>query len=292
VGAHYDSIVIPDFKNGTAFAPGANDNGTGVATLIEMARIMASRPHRSSIMFVAFSAEEVGRKGSIAFADYVVNQNIDVFAMINIDTVGNQDDGKGGVNATELRVFSNPPNDTSPDRQLARTAEFLSFTQQLDMKLRMEDAIDRESRYGDHFSFTEKGIPSIRFINAYEEKINGDPTDTIEYIEPAYFRRAVQSILVVVSSLADGPRPPRNLSLRPNKDDPNGQLVWEPVQGAVAYIVALRFAGSLSYNQQFEIPASETSALFSFGTYEGVAVSVRGADGIVGPLSAELKVNK
>jgi hypothetical protein len=285
VGAHYDSIVVPDFTNSTAFAPGSNDNGTGVATILELARIAAMRPHRSSILFVAFSGEEVGRKGSIAFANYLVNQKIEVFAMINIDTVGNQDDGKGGVNSTELRVFSNGPNDVSPDRQLGRTAEFLSFNQRLDMKLRVEDAIDREARYGDHFSFTEKGIPAIRFINAVEEKINGDPTDTIDYIEPAYFRRAVQAILVVVSSLADGPRPPRNLSLRDN----NSQLVWEPVPDAVSYIVTLRNPGSLGYSQQFETQ-STSAGPYSYGTYEGVAIAVRGADGMIGPLSAELKI--
>lgn len=290
IGAHYDSIVIPDFTNGTAFAPGANDNGTGVATLLELARIAASRPHRSTIMFVAFSAEEVGRKGSIAFANYIVNQGIDAFAMINIDTVGNQDDGKGGVNASELRVFSNGPNDTSPDRQLARSAEFIGFTaglgQGLDMNLTVQDAIDRESRYGDHFSFTEKGIPSIRFINAVEEKINGDPTDTIEFIEPSYFRRAVQSILLVMTSLADGPRPPRNITLRDNKT----QLVWEPVDGAVSYIVTLRYPGNLSYKQQFEVQGTSAGP-FSFGTYEGVAIAARGPDGLIGPLSPELKVN-
>jgi hypothetical protein len=291
VGAHYDSIVIPDFTISSAFAPGANDNGTGVAAILEMARIAALHPHRSSIMFVAFSAEEVGRKGSIAFANWLVSKNVDVFAMINIDTIGNQDDGHGGINASELRVFSNKPNDTI-DRQLARTAEFLGFTQgsglDLGMKLAVQDAIDREDRYGDHFSFTEKGIPSIRFINAVEEKINGDPTDTIEYIEPSYFRRAVQSILLVVAALADGPLPPRNLTLRNN----NTQLVWEPVPDAVGYIVTLRFPGSLSYNQQFEVPGNTTSVPYTFGTssYEGIAIAARGPDGIVGRLSAELKI--
>ena len=293
VGAHYDSVVIPDFTISSAFAPGANDNGTGVAALLEMARIAALNPQRSSIMFVAFSAEEVGRKGSIAFANYLVNQNVDVFAMINIDTIGNQDDGKGGVNASELRVFSNKPNDT-PDRQLARTMEFLSFTQGqsqgLDvLRLAVQPEIDREQRYGDHFSFTEKGIPSIRFINAVEEKINGDPTDTIEYIEPAYFRRSVQSILLVMSCMASGPRPPRNLTLRNN----NSQLVWEPVPDAVSYIVALRYPGNLNYNQQFEVAGDITSVPYTFSgtSYEGVAVAARGPDGIVGPLSPELKIN-
>lgn len=290
VGAHYDSIVAPNFNDGISFAPGANDNATGVAAIIEMARIMSQRPHRSSIMFVAFSAEEVGRKGSIAFVQYLKTQGIDVTQMINIDTIGNQEDFNGAVNAREMRVFSQGPNDASSDRHLARTAEFISFTHGLEMKLIVEDKIDRENRFGDHFSFTEAGYPAIRFISAYEEKHNGDPTDTIEYVEPAYLRRSTQAILVVISSLADAPRPPKNIALRPVEGNVR-RLIWEEVPDAAGYIVALRVAGSLRYDQQIEINSSFVD-WDGFTYYEGIAIAAKGKDGIVGPLSREFKVPK
>lgn len=290
VGAHYDSIVTPDFTDSTSFAPGANDNGTGVAAIIEMARILSRAQYRSSIMFVAFSAEEVNRRGSRAFAQYLLDQNFDITGMINIDTIGNMHDREGNINDTELRVFSDGPNEGSVSRHMARTAEFISFTHGLDMKLIVEDAIDRENRYGDHFSFSEVGYRAIRFINAFEEKNNGDPTDTLEFVEAAYLEQAVQSILIVVTALADGPPPPGNLALR---DTGNGTqtLVWEGVPGATGYVIALRWPGSLRYDQQIE--TTETRITWDgFSSYAGIAVAARGRDGMVGWLSAEYRVQQ
>ena len=289
VGAHYDSIG-PDINNPDIFAPGANDNGTGVAAIIEMARIMSQAPTRSSIIFVAFSAEEEGRLGSKAFVKYLLDTNIDVISMINIDTIGNIQNFAGAVNDSELRVFSAGPNDTSISRHLARNAEFISFTQGLNMKLILEDAEDREGRYGDHFSFSERGIPAIRFIQAYEEKRNGDATDTIEFIEEDYFRRAVQSIVVVLQSMASGPRPPRDVVLR-DREGGIESLVWDAVPGSSYYLVALRRRGSLSYDQQFQV--NETAVDWDgFRSYEGIAIAAVGNDGIIGPLSQEYKLQQ
>ncbi|MGB1289165.1 MAG: M20/M25/M40 family metallo-hydrolase [Aggregatilineales bacterium] len=286
VGAHYDSIKIP-FSDNTGFAPGANDNATGVAAIIEMARVLSKAQYRASIMFVAFSAEEVERKGSRALAQYLAERNFDLIGMVNIDSIGNEHDENGNVNSTEMRVFSDGPNDVSASRHMARTAEFISFTHGLDMKLIVEDAIDRENRYGDHFSFSEVGYPAIRFISAFEEKKNGDITDTVEFVEPDYLERAVQSILIVITAMADGPRPPLNIALR---TDNNAQtLIWEDIPGAAGYVIALRRAGSLRYDQQIE--TSETRITWDgFGSYAGISIAARGTNGILGPLSPEYRV--
>lgn len=287
VGAHYDSIG-PTFTSGTEFAPGANDNATGVAAILELARIMSQKPHRSTIMFVAFSAEEVGRIGSRAFAKYLVDRAIDVTGMVNVDTIGNIYNMRGQVNSTEMRVFSNGPNNGSPDRHVARMAEFISFTHGLNMKLIVEDAIDRENRYGDHFSFSEQRIPAIRIMQAFEQKRNADPTDTLEFIDPDYLRRSTQAILMVVTSLADGPRPPRNITLRGGSNGVD-QLVWEPVPEATGYVIALRWPGSTRYDQQIQSMDNSIS-WDGFRSYEGVAIAARGPTGIVGPLSPEYQV--
>ena len=288
IGAHYDSIVEPDFTNAEAFAPGAYDNGSGVAALIEIARVMAQRQYRMSVMFVAFSAEEVNRVGSRRFVEYLQAQRVDVVGMINIDGIGNNNDRSGRINDTELRVFSAGPNDSSLSRHMARSSEFISFTHGLDMKLIVEDAQDREERYGDHFSFSEAGIPAIRFISALEEKRNGDPTDTIEFVDPGYLRRATQAILMVTTSLADGPRPPRNVTLR-SRDDGMNTLIWEPVPDATGYVVALRWPGSLRYDQQIE-HTDTTINWEGFASYVGIAIAAKGPNGVVGPLSAEYPV--
>lgn len=284
IGAHYDSVGTP-LISGDAFAPGANDNGSGVAALLEMARIMSSAQYRATVMFVFFSAEEFNRQGSINFAAWVREKNIDVMGMINIDTIGNIHDRNGNRNDRQLRVFSAGPNDTSVSRKMAREANFLGYNYNLDLDLRVQDEIDRENRYGDHFSFSELGYPAIRLINAYEEKRNADPTDTIEFIEPEYLRRATQSILAIVKSFGDGPRPPANIVLR-NRDDGKRELVWEPVTDAVSYIVALRPRDSLIY-QQFSFEETKL-AWDGFTDYAGIAIAAKDDRGVIGPLSREI----
>ena len=121
LGAHYDSVGAP-IADGDAFAPGANDNGSGVAALLELARIMSAAQSRATLMFVFFSAEEFNRQGSISFAAWARAKNIDVLGMINVDTIGNVHDRNGNRNDSQIRVFSAGPNDTSTSRKLARAA--------------------------------------------------------------------------------------------------------------------------------------------------------------------------
>ena len=284
IGAHYDSIGTPLISS-EAYAPGANDNGSGVAALLELARVMSPAQYRATIMFVFFSAEEFNRQGSINFAAWVRDKNIDVLGMINVDTIGNVHDRNGNRNDRQIRVFSAGPNETSVSRKMAREANFLGYNYNLDLDLQVQDEIDRQNRYGDHFSFSELGYPAIRLINAYEEKNNADPTDTIEFIESEYLRDAAQTILALVKSLADGPRPPANIVLR-NRDDGKHELVWEPVGDAAGYIVALRPHNSLIY-QQFSFEETKL-AWDGFTDYAGIAIAAKDERGIIGPLSREI----
>lgn len=287
VGAHYDSVGDPALTDAETYAPGANDNATGVAALIEMARIMSKRPHRSTVIFAAFAAEEVGRKGSIAFANWLRSKDTDVIAMINIDTIGNHNDRSGRINNSDLRIYSAGPNETSFSRQLARSINFIGQNHALKLRLDVQDAMDRENRYGDHESFTNVGYPSIRLIQALEEKSNADPSDELEDLEAGYFSDSVQSILAILTSLADGLRPPRSILLR-DMDGSFGQLRWEPVPGAVGYVIALRRPNSLVYNQQ--IPTSETFVEwdgFIPQRFAGIAIGAVDEKGMLGPLSGE-----
>lgn len=285
IGAHYDSIG-PNFGNATMFAPGANDNGSGVAALIELARIMSTRQYRSTVMFVAFSAEEVERQGSKAFANYMSDRSIDIVGMINIDTIGNINGSNGEINRTDLRVFS---QEAIASRHMARTAEFLGFIHGAKLDLAVQETEDREGRYGDHMSFTDVGYPAIRVINALEEFPNGSQSDVIEFVEPDYLLNAVQSILIIIVAWADGPLPPRNVTLR-DLGDGRSALRWDEVPGAAGYVIALRWPGSLKYDQHIEW--NEPSISWDgFSSYAGVAVAARGADGIIGRLSADYPLN-
>lgn len=285
VGAHYDSIGTPR-DSGTAYAPGANDNGSGVAAVLEMARIMSASQYKATIMFVLFSAEEVQRQGSIAFARWIADDNVHVTGMINLDTIGNIHDFNGNREDRYLRVYSEGPNDSSVSRRLAREANFLGHNYELAIDLQVMDAVDRENRYGDHQSFSDLGYPAIRFINAFEEKRNADPTDTIEFIEPNYLRRSTQAALALVTALAEGPRPPANIALR-EREGGKKELVWEPVEDAASYIIALRPAGSLIYADQ--LPIDETKVVWAgFSDYAAIAIAAHDARGLIGPLSQEI----
>lgn len=288
VGAHYDSVGDPQLIDETAYAPGANDNGTGVAGLIELARIMSQRQYRSTIIFVAFSAEEIGRRGSKAFAQQLQQLDVDLVGMINLDSIGNANDRRGNVNMDDLRVFSDS-SASSSSRHMARTMEFLSFAHNASMEMIVEDAADRENRFGDHFSFSEVGYPAIRFINTLEEKANADPSDTLEFVEPEYLKNATQSILLMITTLADGPLPPPNVTLRQGNND-NQILRWEPMPDATRYVVALRPPGSLRYEQHFEVNDPFVS-WSGFNNYAGVAVASVGPGGLIGRLSEEYTIN-
>jgi len=289
IGAHYDSIG-PDFSNPDIFAPGANDNGSGVAGLLEIARILSQRRYRATLIFVAFSAEEHNRQGSIAFVrDIIRGQNYDLKGMINIDTIGNQDDRNGEVDDTNLRVFSDGPNDVSLSRQMAREAEMISDIYGLDMQLIVEDRIDRENRYGDHFSFSEAGYPAIRFISAKEQWPNGSASDTVEFVEFSYLRRATQSIMTYILVLADGPRLRRCDIVLRDLENGNQSLLWDPLEEATRYVVALRWPGELRYDQRIYTQHAKVD-WDGFRTYEGITVAAQGANGLVGPFCNEVKI--
>jgi hypothetical protein len=288
IGAHYDSRN--DYlDDATSASPGADDNGSGVAAVLELARILSQTPHRSTIIFVFFSAEEVGRQGSQAFVnDYIKARDIPVFAMINIDTIGSWDAPDGTINDQEIRIFAGRSND-DPSRQLARTADLVGTIYDSILRADVQSQIDREGRYGDHQSFTDAGYPAIRFIEALEDTPNRESRDTINGIEPAYLVEATQTILGFVTVLADGPRPPLNMVLR-DMDNGMQSLVWEPINGAVSYIVALRLPNSIAYSNYFETSGATSGEWDGFAQYEALAIAAQDADGLIGPFSEEYKI--
>lgn len=295
VGAHYDSITI-NFENTTTFAPGANDNASGIGALIELARIMSQKRHRATIMFVAFSAEEIQRKGSLAFVqEYLQNNNVQVTAMLNMDIIGSNDSADGAVNNTQIRAFSGDPFSSDPNesrsRQLARTISMIAERSGAPLEIVVEPTNDREGRYSDHFSFADAGYPAVRIIEANEEpERQHTERDLIEDIDVSYYVRATQTILTVLNGLADGPRAPTSISLR---DAGNGlrTLVWERTPDAASYVIALRPPGGLDYSEAFStIENTVTWEGFIASRFIGVAIAAVDANGVIGPFSVEYRI--
>lgn len=289
VGAHYDSRT-DDLNDATSFAPGADDNGSGVAAVLELARVMSQIRPRATMIFVLFSAEEVNRQGSKAFVrDYIQYYQIPVRVMINVDTVGSVDDRFGNVNDRELRVFSQGP-DTSPSRDMARMIDFMTDNYSVDLKLQFVEEIDREGRFGDHFSFNEVGIPAVRIIEALEDTPHREGRDTIEYVEPEYLRKSVRTLATMILALSDGMPAPTEVVIR---DTGNGvlRLVWQPVEGATGYLVALRRPGENTFEQQMNSSPGETAwDCDCFARFSGIAVAALNENGLMGPLSTEVTV--
>ncbi len=285
LGAHYDSISID--PNDAAYpAPGADDNGSGIAALLVIAKILSQRPHRATILFVAFAAEEVGRMGSKAF----VNQYrtvIPVSYMLNMDIIGSSTGPTGQIDDSHLRIFSAGP-ETSPSRQLARAVYWIDFTMDPDMQIMVQDSEDRRGRYSDHMSFSEVGFPAIRFIESLEDfSHQHTPADVIGDVQATYLRRTTQAILAATAVLADGLPPPRNITLRPGSGTKR-TLVWEPIPGATAYKIGLRDPGSLIINREF--PWNTNSVEWD-GFYPqvvgGLVISTIDSNGMMGPPSPE-----
>lgn len=297
IGAHYDSRT-DDLNDAEGYAPAADDNGSGVAAILELARIMGGRPQRATVVFALFSAEEVDRQGSRAFVNqFIIPNNIDVVAMLNLDTIGSHDAPNGTINDRQLRLFSDDDDsNTSLARHLARTIYFLSENHPGSLSIDFRASADRQGRYGDHFSFTEADYPAVRFIEALEDTPNREGRDTLDGVEPEYLGKSTRTILTLLMSLAGGVQPPNNMSLREassvgNDGSRQYNFVWNSVVGASRYVVALRRPGSATYTTQFVVDANESGAWHRWGEFEAVAVASVDENGLIGRLSQEYIIN-
>lgn len=292
LGAHYDSISS-DFVNGQAVAPGANDNGSGVAALLEIAHILAAHPHRATIIFAAFTAEETGRQGSLAFVkSYLQAQTPAIVprAMINLDIIGSPAGPNGQIDQRTVRIFSAEPNDSS-SRQLARQIVLITNTYMNDVNLVLQSSEERRGRWGDHQSFSAAGYPSVRIIQGLEDlSRQHTANDTIDGVQSTYLMRTTRIALAAVTILADGPTPPTNINLRVKAGE--GQtFIWSPVPNAVGYLLALRQTSSLFYDQIVTVGAINQLTGDNYTKYAAVAIAAIKADGEMGPLSPEVAIS-
>jgi Zn-dependent M28 family amino/carboxypeptidase len=196
IGAHYDSRTR-DIGDSASLAPGANDNASGVAAVIELARVLADTHPRASILLVAFTGEEIGREGSKYFvAAFSSPQHFR--AMIALDIVGRDTN-----NARSVRIYS-PGPEGSPSRRLAAFFAAQGRAALPGFGFEVKDSADRPGRYSDHISFSEAGFPAIRLIQPEEDPWNHSADDTLEKMTPGYLREVTQAVLAAVYALAWG----------------------------------------------------------------------------------------
>jgi hypothetical protein len=255
VTGHYDSRVT-DVLNFTSDAPGADDDASGVAAVMELARVMASRHSEATIIFAAVAAEEQGLYGSDHMAQVLKDAGADVQAMFSNDIVGTGDAHDGtppdsrtvrmfveGVPTSEtpqqaaVRQSIGGEND-GPSRQLGRFAESVAENDATGMRIRVIWRRDRYLRGSDHISFLTRGYPAGRFTEPRENFAhqhqdvrveNGQQFgDLVEFTDFAYIARVARVNGAVLWSLAQAPSTPKNVVIDTTRLTNTSTLRWTP----------------------------------------------------------------
>jgi len=278
VSGHMDSRM-EDNCNNTALAPGANDDGSGSATSMELARVLSKFADKieNSVIMMTVTGEEQGLIGSGAYADWALTNNMRIDGMITNDIIGSIvgctnpacPNNNFITDSTHVRHFSGGPS-TSSSRQLARYMKLKGeqYVTDVDWKVNLIPSLDRPGRGGDHIPFYDNGYASARFTEAHEfgdgsggngHQHNG--TDFIEFVNYNYMARVAKNNLAGLASLAMAPETPSAPLIV--QDIGNGSellLSWERTNSEAdfaGYRVAVRHPDSLFYREI--IPVGDTT---------------------------------
>ncbi len=189
-------------------APGVTDDGSGIAAVMELARVMSQYSFDKTLVFIAFSAEEIGLEGSKAFAVDAKQKGMQIEAVLNNDIIGSEVAGNGRSDNSTLRVFSDGPED-SPARSLLRYTRLIAERYVPSMKVEMVFHADRFGRGGDHTSFVTQGFAAVRLTTPNENYENQhSETDTLTNTSVSYSTRVTKMNAAVLATLALAPAPP------------------------------------------------------------------------------------
>jgi hypothetical protein len=231
VSGHYDSRCT-DVMNATCDAPGANDDASGVAAVLEMARVMASRKFDATIVFMAVAGEEQGLLGSTYYAEQAKQSGQRIDGMFTNDIVGSSLGQNGVRDPNSVRLFAVGPyfdetpqeaadrrttgsENDSPARQLARYAKDVADQAPTDMSVRIIYKRDRYLRGGDHIPFLDRRYPAGRFTEVNEDYRHQhqnvrveDGTqfgDLLDFVDFGYMTRVAKVNAATLAGLASAP---------------------------------------------------------------------------------------
>ncbi len=269
MSAHLDSRRS-DVMDSTGFAPGANDDASGVAAILEAVRIMSKHNFPSTIIFTAVSGEEQGLFGAAFMADKAAKNNYDIEAVLNNDIIGSDNSsGTNTINNGELRVFSEAfsvldtgkalqhirslglEND-GKSRQLARYVKEISERYIDNMKIIMVYRTDRFLRGGDHIPYLNKGFAAVRLTEMNENfnhqhqnvRTSNDTAygDLEEYMDFDYLRKNAGVNIATLANLAKAPSIPQKVFINTKELTNFSNISWQkPQTGNVkGYYILMR----------------------------------------------------
>ncbi|MFL6770853.1 MAG: M28 family peptidase, partial [Sphingomicrobium sp.] len=275
ITGHIDSRVT-DVMNATADAPGANDDGSGTAAVLEAARVLSKHKFPGTIVYAALSGEEQGLLGGKILADYAKAQGWNVIANLNNDIIGNSCGSDGVCNDKQVRIFSEGPRwqgheelaaeirskggeNDSPSRNISRFLDALAERNpSLGIDVMQVWRNDRFGRGGDHTEFLNLGFPAVRFSVAVENynwqhqdlrTENGIKYgDLIENMDFPYLARVTKLNVAALAWLASAPPPPEPTVEGAVSTDTT--VTWKPVSGASNYVARWRRTDENKWSQK------------------------------------------
>ena len=284
ITGHLDSRVT-DVMNATSDAPGANDDGSGVAAVLEAARVLSRHRFAATIVYGALSGEEQGLYGGKVLAQYARAQHWQVEADLNNDIIGNSHGGDGVRDARTVRVFSegtksvetaeqaghrryNGGEVDSPSRNVARFIATLAPRYVSELDVHMVYRTDRYGRGGDQVEFLGAGYPAVRLTEGHENytrqhqdlRVEDGITygDRIEGVDFEYLARITRLNAVTLAALASAPMPPAGVSIE-GAVSSDTTVKWTPVPGAAGYRVWWRDTTAPQWQHSVVVPGGSTS---------------------------------
>jgi hypothetical protein len=304
VMGHIDSRVT-DVMNIDSDAPGANDDASGVALVLEAARILSKEKFDATIIYAALSGEEQGLFGGQLLADTAKERGWTVSAVLNNDIVGNTVGQDGRRVADRVRVFSegiresealpaqlarraDGGEDDGPSRALAKAIDGAAGKIRGGLDVFAVRRFDRFGRGGDHSPFLKLGYPAVRFtvgVENYDQqhqdlrtengKVYGDTVDKMDF---PYLAKVTAINVATLRRLASAPAAPASVTIG-GALSTDTSVKWEPVPGASAYRVHWRRADAQDWQHQVDVKGSETWLKGVIVDDNFVGVSALAADG-------------
>ena len=262
IAGHLDSRVT-DVMNATSDAPGANDDGSGTAAVMEAARVLSKHKFKATIVYAVLSGEEQGLYGGRVLADYAKAQGWQVEADLNNDIVGNSHGFNGVRDDHHVRIFSegtkavetpeqanrrryNGGEVDSPARNLGRYMDRLADQYVTGLDAVMVYRTDRYGRGGDQVPMLEAGFPAVRVTEAAENYNRQHQDlrtekgikygDLIEGVDFPYLAKVTRLDAVTLAALASAPPPPRDVKIEGAVSD-DTKVSWAAAPGAARYRV-------------------------------------------------------
>jgi hypothetical protein len=252
ITGHYDSRVT-DVMNRTADAPGADDDASGVAVIMELARVMASHRPDCTLIFAAVAGEEQNLYGSTFLAKQLKDAGANVQGMFTNDIVGSSRADDGTRDPFSLRLFAQGPPQTedaataarrlsiggendSPARELARFVTEVAGPTTTQMNIRLIYRLDRFLRGGDNIPFLADGWPACRFTEPNENFAHQHQDvrvengvqfgDLPEFVDFDYVARVARVNAATLWSLSEAPALPTDVKVDTSVLTNDTRLVW------------------------------------------------------------------